>query len=761
VWPALLRQWPLVAAAAWLAIAVAAVAWYGIRLRRVYRALGSGSAATDLLDTVDVLRQSANQRRPIRLTKTSGCPVPLALGGRHIVLPDRFFDELDPEQQHAALAHEVAHVARRDPEWRVALEIIGRALFFQPFNRLARARLSESAEFLCDEWAVQQTQSPLAMARCLSVVGSWWSPSGELSAGVSAMARSDSAMVRRVTRILDEAPRVSSRPRLAWLLIPVALVAIAAPRITATQLPAALVASTTTAVIPKADATHEPQRALRDWTPADVAQVQSRVRDHRTGGTLDERWRQAMSEAAKQRLADFWMVYAFNANTRDRDLIYSDSRDGGFTISADGQIFTNGPPLAAVLSQGAVPLEGGRVAVVVHYRGARADAADHGGYLSPSFGFDFGRAPIFWLGDASETESFARVQELFGQTKQQNMQELLVELASLHSDSNAVIPFLARLVDRPWPPQIREEAVEGFERHHDPRSVEILLRVARTDPDPTVRSEAAESIGEVQVPQAIPALTELARESDDANVRREAAEGFGAQPAAQAIPAIETLLRSTNDEAVLDEAIEALGELGDASVIPLLLQIARTHDNGQARQEAVETIGDIDAPDVVEALSRLAWDEQDPEVRNEAIETLGDRKDDAAAMGAIERIVREHPSEDAQVEAIETLAEMSEEALPAQIVALAESGRSARIRREAVEQIADALDKIADLQTLDTAEQLLERVIYNDADAGVRMEALDAIGELPSDRAGRALRKIADGHPDARVRREAAEHLRK
>jgi HEAT repeat protein len=493
----------------------------------------------------------------------------------------------------------------------------------------------------------------------------------------------------------------------------------------------------------------------------DVAQVQSRVRDHRTGGTLDERWRQAMSEAGKQRLADFWMVYSFNANTRDRDLIYSDSRDGGFTISAEGQIFTNGPPLAAVLNQGAVPLEGGRVAVVMHYRGARADAADHGGYLSPSFGFDFGRAPIFWLGDASETESFARVQELFGQTKQQNMQELLIELASLHSDSNAVIPFLARLVDRPWPPQIREEAVEGFERHHDPRSVEILLRVARTDPDPTVRSEAAESISEVQVPHAIPALTELARESEDANVRREAAEGFGAQPAAQAIPAIETLLASTNDEAVLDEAIEALGELGDASVIPLLLQIARTHDNGQARQEAVETIGDIDAPDVVEALSRLAWDQPDPEVRNEAIETLGDRKDDAAAMAAIERIVREHPSEDAQVEAIETLAEMSEEALPAQIVALVESGRSARIRREAIEQIADALDTIADAQALDTAEQLLERVIYNDPDVGVRIEALDAIDELPSDRAARTLRKIADGHPDPRVRREAAEHLRK
>ena len=93
------------------------------------------------------------------------------MAGRHIVLPERFFEELDPEQQRAALAHELAHVARRDPEWRIAVEILERVLFFQPLNRLARARLCDSAEFLCDEWAVQQTQSPLALARCLSVSG--------------------------------------------------------------------------------------------------------------------------------------------------------------------------------------------------------------------------------------------------------------------------------------------------------------------------------------------------------------------------------------------------------------------------------------------------------------------------------------------------------------------------------------------------------------------------------------------------------------
>ncbi len=62
-------------------------------------------------------------------------------------------------------------------------------------------------------------------------------------------------------------------------------------------------------------------------------------------------------------------------------------------------------------------LEGGNLAVLLHYRGARADAIDRAGYRSVQLGFDFGRTPVFWLGDAPEAQSFERVQSLFGQAR--------------------------------------------------------------------------------------------------------------------------------------------------------------------------------------------------------------------------------------------------------------------------------------------------------------------------------------------------------
>ncbi len=83
------------------------------------------------------------------------------------MLPEQFLQQLDAEHQRAALAHEIAHVIRRDPAWRILVGALERAFFFQPLNRVARAKLCDSAEFLCDQWAVQQTRSPLALARCL------------------------------------------------------------------------------------------------------------------------------------------------------------------------------------------------------------------------------------------------------------------------------------------------------------------------------------------------------------------------------------------------------------------------------------------------------------------------------------------------------------------------------------------------------------------------------------------------------------------
>ena len=756
--------WPVISVLAWLSLAAIGVVRFAARVLRLHRVLGSGPpvCASHLRHTLEALGGTTGKRRRIRLTTSRTCVVPLALAGRQIVLPERFLRELDGEQQSAALAHEIAHVVRRDPAWRIIAAMLVRAFFFQPLNRVARAKLCDSAEFLCDQWAVQQTRSPIALARCLATVATWASPAGDkLAASASTMTRSDSPLVRRVTRILNEPSRPSRRPSAAWLVLPLPVVAMAAPLVTAAQLPnpadAALASATLGQAIASTDARKEKQEptALRSWTVTEINQARARLRVHtpsRPTDPLEERWRWALGDAARQGIRDFWIVYSFDTPTHARDLMVSDTREGTF-VGTTLEVASQGPPLGDVL-RGPAASAVGNVTVLVHYDGTRPDAIDRAGYRSTRLGFEFGRTPIFWLGTAPERESFGRVTELFGLARPEKIRLLLIELASLHPDTDLVLPFLTRLVDPPNPVAIRQEAAEGFDHHHDPRSVEVLLRVARTDPAAEVRVEAAETIGEVQTPQSIPALTDLATNSPDSAVRREAAEAFSDQPPGLALPAIDRLVATTAHEEVLIEAIEALGEISDTRVMDLLVRTAAGHPNRRAQQEAVETLGDLEDSGAVAALVRIVWEHKEATIQREAVETLGDRRD-AAAVAELERILREHPVEDVQVEAIETLADTPGQPLNEHIRTLALSGRSPRLRREALHVIGHTASKTTDAQMLDKAQQTIESAIFNDPDRDVRQEAFDALDELPRDRALRVLRNVLERHPDQDFREEA------
>jgi beta-lactamase regulating signal transducer with metallopeptidase domain len=150
-------------------------------------------------------------RRAVRLTMSPALVSPIALASREIVVPEEA-SSLEVRQQEAMLAHELAHVVRQDPAWLVLAAVIEAALFIQPLNRLARAGMQEAAEELADDWAVRHLGTGLHLARCLTKVASWHSRATP-GPFVSPMASGNgSALVQRVTRLLDD----RSRERGPW-----------------------------------------------------------------------------------------------------------------------------------------------------------------------------------------------------------------------------------------------------------------------------------------------------------------------------------------------------------------------------------------------------------------------------------------------------------------------------------------------------------------------------------------------------------------
>jgi beta-lactamase regulating signal transducer with metallopeptidase domain len=204
------------------------------RLRSRPRVVG-GSLLTQLRE----LAAGAGLGRPVRLSCSSRVPVPLALGVRspEICLPPRALAGLTEEQQQGLLAHELAHLVRRDPLWLVVSHLLTAALFFQPLNWVARRRLREISEILSDEWAVTFTGRPLSLAGCLAEVAGW--SVGLRPLPLPGMADRPSNLARRIRRLLDDTRAPEHPARRLWLaagmVAVLVAVAAAAPAVSASR----------------------------------------------------------------------------------------------------------------------------------------------------------------------------------------------------------------------------------------------------------------------------------------------------------------------------------------------------------------------------------------------------------------------------------------------------------------------------------------------------------------------------------------------
>ena len=180
-----------------------------------------------LMDMLERLHRRAGLGKTVRLTSSSRVSVPMAIGILHpeICIPVRAGSDLGTPEQESMLAHELAHLVRKDPAWLCLFRVVGCLFFFQPLNRLARRRWQEIAEYRSDAWAVDLLGGSIPLARCLTevadwIIGSrtWWK-----GAAVHGMAENRSILAGRITRLLHEPKQSGGRDCRPWLM-PILLV---------------------------------------------------------------------------------------------------------------------------------------------------------------------------------------------------------------------------------------------------------------------------------------------------------------------------------------------------------------------------------------------------------------------------------------------------------------------------------------------------------------------------------------------------------
>ena len=194
----------VVLVALWVLVGAFGLARLVLSHRRFAQRLGRREPVRSLpvLTLLEDLLVASGTTTRVRLTRSDALGSPVALGVGEICVPGPVLTDLDASQQRGVLAHELAHLRRRDPLWLIGAGIIERVFFFQPLNRVARTSIQESAEYLCDDWAARATGSGLAVAKSLVKVAEWVRGTAA-PIPLAGMAERPSQLVGRVRRLTE------------------------------------------------------------------------------------------------------------------------------------------------------------------------------------------------------------------------------------------------------------------------------------------------------------------------------------------------------------------------------------------------------------------------------------------------------------------------------------------------------------------------------------------------------------------------------
>jgi len=171
-----------------LPLGMAAVALGGLALgvvrfgvmARIFAGKGVPAHA-ELQTLADTLAAQVGARRARMLLCPLDRPLALASGlwRPTILLSSWTLDHLDRRELEAVLAHELAHIARRDYLAVWLSTVLRDAFCYLPTSWVAYRQLQREKELACDDLAVRITRRPLALASALAKV---WQPTLSRSA---------------------------------------------------------------------------------------------------------------------------------------------------------------------------------------------------------------------------------------------------------------------------------------------------------------------------------------------------------------------------------------------------------------------------------------------------------------------------------------------------------------------------------------------------------------------------------------------------
>jgi HEAT repeat protein len=269
-------------------------------------------------------------------------------------------------------------------------------------------------------------------------------------------------------------------------------------------------------------------------------------------------------------------------------------------------------------------------------------------------------------------------------------------------ETSQVIPVIEKLLDRrdECSVGLRRQAVELLARSREPERVDVMLRVARTDPSPTVRRQAVQALAQVNTDQSTALLDSIANNSADTDLVESAMRGLAQQTSPPARAALRRIAEKTTVPVEVRE--RAVSYLGSNRRTPEDVQYLRDlfgkTSGPQLRYAILRSVGSQRSPETMAWLLGIARDKtQEIELRQVALRTAGQYSTSGNSMGLeIKDLVALYDEfahqPDMQEQLLDALAQRPESAATDKLFQVASSGENVKLRRIAVQRLGQRRD---------------------------------------------------------------------
>lgn len=157
----------------------------------------------------------------VRCSAETRGPVVLGLRRARLLVPEGFFAENGDAP--AGLAHEYAHIARRDYGKNLIYECVAAVVAYHPVIWMMRRRIAETRELLCDERAADAMgDRPEYAASLLRLATAMAVPAAQpiYASGMQAIGIFDAGILEeRVMRLTMDVPKVGRMQRIAMVAV--------------------------------------------------------------------------------------------------------------------------------------------------------------------------------------------------------------------------------------------------------------------------------------------------------------------------------------------------------------------------------------------------------------------------------------------------------------------------------------------------------------------------------------------------------------